>query len=140
MRIEQTVEKITTFEYKVFDQKHSGFLYDSTPQQCADYIRKKINGTAEFITMTEFYIKTGDVLPVNLKSITRNYEDGSDQDPAVINKRLARAKYEFVSNKNLLIPDKWCQCRTALPKLYYHFVVCTDCNKRIYKPIINKKP
>lgn len=131
MKIEHTVQKITTFEYKVFDQRHTGFLYDSTPQQCADYIRKKINGTADFINMTEFYLKTGDVITVNLKTIVRNYEEGSEQDPKVITKRMAREKYEFVSKKNLLIPAKWCQCREPFPTVHYHFIVCTNCQKRI---------
>ncbi len=101
--IEKLVIKLTTFEYTVFDQKYSGFEYDANPQQIADLIRKDIHGTADFTKMTEFYLKTGDVVFVNLKTITRSYEEGSSDDPKVITKRKQRDIDTFKDkNKNIL--------------------------------------
>jgi hypothetical protein len=102
-KIEDFVQVVTTFEYKVFDQPHTGFMYDSKPQQIADLIRGGIHGTAEFTKMTEFHVKTGDVIYVNLKQIVRNYEEGSSNDPAVIRKKKERELKDFKDkNKHIL--------------------------------------
>ncbi len=100
---EDRVQVLTTFEYKVYDQFHSGFVYDSNPQQIADFIRRTIHGTADFKRMTEFHIKSGTVVHVNLKNIVRKYEEGSSEDPSVIEKRKARAKDDFIKNNTKIL-------------------------------------
>lgn len=102
-KFEDHVQVVTTFEYKVFDQFHTNFCYDATPQQIADLVRSKIHGTADFHKMTEFHVKTGAVVHVNLKGIVRKFEEGSNEDPAVIEKRKSRELDAFKEkNKNIL--------------------------------------
>ena len=78
MRTEDFVRTITTFEYKAFDmnQNFTGFLYDATPQQCCDFVWKKICSSAVFKRMTVFDLETGDRTSIETYNINNNHEAG----------------------------------------------------------------
>lgn len=82
-RIEDSIQKITTFEFKVFDNRHKDYMYDATPEQCCNYIWKNYYSSAVITRMVEFNIKTGAVKQIDsafLKSIVNVYANGHDKD------------------------------------------------------------
>lgn len=54
---EEYFEKITIVEYVVFDKKEEKHFFDSTPDQCCEYIWKNLWETAVIKKITEFSIK-----------------------------------------------------------------------------------
>lgn len=104
-KIEDYIQTITTFEFKVFDKTESDYLYDSTPQQCCDYVWKKYYSSAHFIKMTEFNIAKGLVKHIDrteLKAIVNAHANGHEGDMTEEFARMAKDKVESFKRKNKL--------------------------------------
>lgn len=82
-RIEDYIETITTFEFKVFDKPCKDYLYDATPEQCCNYVWKKYYSSASFTKMTVFNIPNATIKHIDqaeLRSIVNIHENGKDEE------------------------------------------------------------
>lgn len=100
-KIEDYIITITTFEFKMFDQLTTDYLYDVTPQQAADSIWKDKCSSAVFSKMTVFNIMTGHITHINLKNLVNDYESGTEEDLNILTKRLSETINKFKTKHKL---------------------------------------